>query len=502
LVDESFVANRDDLLLCGRTLIGTPPPKGHQLDDHYFGKIPERVLAFMDDAEQQLYELGIPVKTRHNEVAPGQYEIAPMYENANVASDHQMLLMEVLKSTARKHGFKCLLHEKPFAGVNGSGKHNNWSIATDSGTNLLTPGKAPHENMQFLTFLCSVIRAVDIHADLLRASIASAANDHRLGANEAPPAIISVYLGAMLSDVLDQIISGESRGSREGGTLDLGATTMPDVDKHSGDRNRTSPFAFTGNKFEFRAVGSTSTIAWPNTVLNTIIAESLDTIATQLESTLASSTSVEQRDTAVRTLLQSILKEHRKVLFDGDNYAQGWHDEAAARGLPNLKTAPDALPALVTQKALDMFEKYHVLNNRELLAREEVLLEQYSTIVSIEARTLIMMLSTQVLPAALRYQGELAIIVTTSQENSIDCSRTVARLGDVARLSEALQESIESLQDSVKNEYENAQEHAESIRDTLLPAMGVARVISDHLEELIPDDIWTLPSYTEMLFIR
>ena len=502
LVDESFVANRDDLLLCGRTLIGTPPPKGHQLDDHYFGKIPERVLAFMDDAEQQLYELGIPVKTRHNEVAPGQYEIAPMYENANVASDHQMLLMEVLKSTARTHGFKCLLHEKPFAGVNGSGKHNNWSIATDSGTNLLTPGKAPHENMQFLTFLCSVIRAVDIHADLLRASIASAANDHRLGANEAPPAIISIYLGAMLSDVLHQIESGESRRPREGGTLDLGAITMPDVDKHSGDRNRTSPFAFTGNKFEFRAVGSTSTIAWPNTVLNTIIAESLDTIATQLESTLASSTSDEQRDTAVRALLRSILKEHRKVLFDGDNYAQAWHDEAAARGLPNLKTAPDAFPALVTQKALDLFEKYHVLSNRELLAREEVLLEQYYTIVSIEARTLIMMLSTQVLPAALRYQGELATIVTTSQENSIDCSRTVARLGDVARLSEALQESIESLQVTVKKEYENAQEHADSIRDTLLPSMGVARVISDHLEELVPDDIWTLPSYTEMLFIR
>jgi len=502
LVDESFVANRDDLLLCGRTLIGTPPPKGHQLDDHYFGKIPERVLAFMDDAEQQLYELGIPVKTRHNEVAPGQYEIAPMYENANVASDHQMLLMEVLKSTARTHGFKCLLHEKPFAGVNGSGKHNNWSIATDSGTNLLTPGKAPHENMQFLTFLCSVIRAVDIHADLLRASIASAANDHRLGANEAPPAIISIYLGAMLSDVLHQIESGESRRPREGGTLDLGAITMPDVDKHSGDRNRTSPFAFTGNKFEFRAVGSTSTIAWPNTVLNTIIAESLDTIATQLESTLASSTSDEQRDTAIRALLRSILKEHRKVLFDGDNYAQAWHDEAAARGLPNLKTAPDAFPALVTQKALDLFEKYHVLSNRELLAREEVLLEQYYTIVSIEARTLIMMLSTQVLPAALRYQGELATIVTTSQENSIDCSRTVARLGDVARLSEALQESIESLQVTVKKEYENAQEHADSIRDTLLPSMGVARVISDHLEELVPDDIWTLPSYTEMLFIR
>lgn len=502
LVDESFIASREDLLLCGRTLIGTPPPKGHQLDDHYFGKIPERVLAFMDDAEQQLYELGIPVKTRHNEVAPGQYEIAPMYENANVASDHQMLLMEVLKSTARMHGFKCLLHEKPFAGVNGSGKHNNWSIATDSGKNLLSPGKAPQENMQFLTFLCGVIRAVDIHADLLRASIASAANDHRLGANEAPPAIISIYLGAMLSDVLDQIESGDSRGAQEGGTIDLGATTMPDVDKHSGDRNRTSPFAFTGNKFEFRAVGSTSTIAWPNTVLNTIIAESLDYIATKLESTLAGSTSEEQRDTAVHSLLKNILKEHRKVVFDGDNYTQAWHDEAEARGLPNLKTAPDAFRALNTQKALDMFAHYHVLSNRELLARGEVLLEQYATIVTIEARTLIMMLSTQVLPAALRYQGELASIVSTSQANSIDCSRSSGRLGDVARLSEALQESIESLQGSVKKAHENAQEHADFVRDTVLPSMCVARVISDHLEELVPDDLWTLPSYTEMLFIR
>ena len=502
LVDESFIANREDLLLCGRTLIGTPPPKGHQLDDHYFGKIPERVLAFMDDAEQQLYELGIPVKTRHNEVAPGQYEIAPMYENANVASDHQMLLMEVLKSTARMHGFKCLLHEKPFAGVNGSGKHNNWSIATDSGKNLLSPGKAPQENMQFLTFLCGVIRAVDMHADLLRASIASAANDHRLGANEAPPAIISIYLGAMLSDVLDQIESGDSRGAQVGGTIDLGATTMPDVDKHSGDRNRTSPFAFTGNKFEFRAVGSTSTIAWPNTVLNTIIAESLDYIATKLESTLAGSTSEEQRDTAVRSLLKDILKEHRKVVFDGDNYAQAWHDEAEARGLPNLKTAPDAFPALITQKSLDMFAHYHVLSNRELLARGEVLLEQYATIVTIEARTLIMMLSTQVLPSALRYQGELASIVSTSQANSVECSRTSARLGDIARLSEALQESIESLQGSVQKEHENAKEHADFVRDSVLPLMCVARVISDHLEELVPDDIWTLPSYTEMLFIR
>ena len=502
LVDDSFIAHREDLLLCGRTLIGTPPPKGHQLDDHYFGKIPDRVLAFMDDAEKQLYELGIPVKTRHNEVAPGQYEIAPTYENANVASDHQMLLMEVLKSTARMHGFKCLLHEKPFAGVNGSGKHNNWSIATDTGKNLLSPGKQPQSNMQFLTFLCAVIRAVDLHADLMRASVASAANDHRLGANEAPPAIISIFLGHMLSDILDQIESGELRNAHEGGTLDLGAATMPKVDRDSGDRNRTSPFAFTGNKFEFRAVGSTSTIAWPNTILNTIIAESLDYIATQLDSTLAGSTSQEQRDTAVRSLLKEIIGKHRRVVFDGDNYAEAWHEEAASRGLPNLKTAPDALPSLVTEKAMDLFSHYNVLSNRELEARFEVLLDQYATVVTIEARTLIMILSTKVLPASLRYQGELASIVNASQANSVDCSRTSARLGDIARYSEAIQEAIETLQSSVVMGHEGTLQHTYFVRDSLLPSMTVARTISDHIEELVPDDLWPLPSYTEMLFIR
>jgi glutamine synthetase len=502
LVDEAFIANRSDLLICGRTLIGTPPPKGHQLDDHYFGKIPERVLAFMDDAEKQLYELGIPVKTRHNEVAPGQYEIAPTYENANVASDHQMLLMEILKSTAELHGFNCLLHEKPFAGVNGSGKHNNWSIATDCGKNLLSPGKEPQSNLQFLTLICAVIRAVDLHSDLLRASVASAANDHRLGANEAPPAIISIFMGDMLSDVLDQIESNESRDARAGGTLDLGATTMPNLDRDSGDRNRTSPFAFTGNKFEFRAVGSTSTIAWPNTILNTIISESLDYIATHLEATLAGSTSEEQRDTAVRALLQEILKKHRKVVFDGDNYSQEWHDEAAKRGLPNLKTAPDAFPALLTDKAMGLFEQYNVLSRRELNARVEVLLETYCTKVTIEARTLLQMLSTQVLPAALRYQEELAGIVSASQSVSVDCRRTAGRLSDVGKCSEDLQESIESLITSLEMSHEKSLAHAQSIRDVLLPEMERARGISDTLETLIPDDIWPLPSYTEMLFIR
>ena len=502
LVDESFVACRTDLLICGRTLIGTPAPKGHQLDDHYFGKIPDRVLAYMDDAEQQLYELGVPVKTRHNEVAPGQYEIAPLYENANVAADHQMLLMEILKSTAVAHGLVCLLHEKPFAGINGSGKHNNWSIATDTGTNLLNPGKQPHAHLQFLTFLCAVVRAVDMHADLLRASIASAANDHRLGANEAPPAIMSIYLGDMLSDIFDQIESDESTGTREGGTLDFGTSTMPDINRHSGDRNRTSPFAFTGNKFEFRAVGSTSSIAWPNTVMNTIIAESLDYIATKLETSLAGSASEEQRETAVRALLKEIVCQHRKVVFDGDNYTEAWHAEAAKRGLPNLRTAADAIPVLTAEKALKLFEHYGVLSNRELEARQEVLLEQYTTVVGIECRTLIQMLSTQVLPAALRYQGELSDIVSSTQVVSEDCSRSAGRLHDIVELVESLQESIDTLNAADASEHKNAIAHADYVRDSLIPAMEVARLVADQLEELLPDDLWPLPSYTEMLFVR
>jgi glutamine synthetase len=502
LVDEEFVANRPDLLICGRTLLGSAPPKGHQLDDHYFGKIPERVLAFMDDAEQQLCELGVPIKTRHNEVAPGQYEIAPTFEHANVAADHQLLLMQILRVKAREHGFACLMHEKPFAGVNGSGKHNNWSIATDTGVNLLSPGKEPQNNLQFLVFLCGVMRAVDLHADLLRASIASAANDHRLGANEAPPAIISMYFGAMLTDILDQIESGESRNARNGGTLDIGSSTMPKLDRHSGDRNRTSPFAFTGNKFEFRAVGSTSSVAWPNTILNTIISESFDYIATSLEAKLAGSNSVEQLETEVRALLQDLVKTHRRVVFDGDNYSLAWHEEAKQRGLPNLRTTADALPCLTTDTTIALFEQYNVLSRRELTARAEVCLGQYCTQVQIEARTLVQMLSTQILPAALRYQHELAQVVASSKETSIECSRTAGRLHDVAQLVDSLQDSIETVSEAEKFSSEDYATHSKQIRDTLLPAMLVARTLSDQLETIVAEDLWPLPSYTDMLFIR
>jgi glutamine synthetase len=499
LVDEAYVASRPDLLMCGRTLLGAAPSKGHQLDDHYFGAIPERVLAFMGDVEQQLYELGVPVKTRHNEVAPGQYEIAPTFENANVAADHQMLLMHILRRTATDHGFTCLLHEKPFAGVNGSGKHNNWSIATDTGVNLLNPQSETHTNMQFLVFLCAVIRAVDLHADLLRGSIASAANDHRLGANEAPPAIISVYLGEMLSDILDQLESGQTRDTKTGGKLDFGATTMPQIPRHSGDRNRTSPFAFTGNKFEFRAVGSTTSIAWPNTVLNTIVAESLDDIATQLETRLAGERSPEQLETAVREVLQEVVRNHRRVVFDGDNYAEAWHEEAANRGLPNLRTTADALPVFQTEKASALFQRFNVLSERELSARAKVLVEQYGMIVEIESRTMIRMLRTQVLPAGARYMAELLAIVKDAKDIGQGCDRLAATLHDVTTMVESLQGMIEDL---VAAEQWSGEHRAEHIRDSLLPAMERARAVADALESVIPEDLWPLPTYAEMLFIR
>ncbi len=502
LVDETFVAERPDLLMCGRTLIGATPAKGHQLDDHYFGAIPDRVLAFMGDLEARLYELGIPVKTRHNEVAPGQYEIAPTYENANVAADHQALMMTVMCKTAAAHGFACLMHEKPFAGVNGSGKHNNWSIATDTGVNLLDPQDETHTNMQFLAFLCGIMRAVDMHADLLRASIASAANDHRLGANEAPPAIISIYMGAMLSDILSQLEAGETRDTRKGGTLDFGATTMPQIPRHSGDRNRTSPFAFTGNKFEFRAVGSSQAIAWPNTILNTIIAESLDDMATQLETRLAGERSPEQLETAVREMLQEIVKAHRKVVFDGDNYTDEWHKEAASRGLPNLKTTADAVCMLATEEAAALMDRYGVLSPRELTARVEVILEQYCTVVGIEARILATMLRTQILPAALRYQTELCAAIAGSREMSADCTRSQALFHRLVDLSEALHGFIDDVESAQAHEADGLQTHAEFVRDTLLPAMEAARETSDALESIVPDDLWPLPSYADMLFVR
>ncbi|MDY7110212.1 MAG: glutamine synthetase III [Planctomycetota bacterium] len=502
LVDRAFYNRRPDLQICGRTLIGAAPPKGHQLDDHYFGAIPERVMAFMTEAERRLCELGIPVKTRHNEVAPGQYEIAPTFESANVAADHQMLTMHILQTAAGHHGFVCLLHEKPFAGMNGSGKHNNWSLATETGLNLLDPREEAHTNMQFLVFLLAVIRAVDLHADLLRAAISGAGNDHRLGANEAPPAIISIHLGEMLSDILDQLEKGEMRNTKRGGSLHLGAHTLPQIPRHGSDRNRTSPFAFTGNKFEFRAVGSMATVAWPNTVLNTIVAESLDYMAGQLERRAGKSPTPRKLETAVRALLKDVVRKHRRVVFDGDNYSEAWAEEAEARGLPNLLTTVDALPALKSKTAMSLFAKYAVLNNRELRARVDVLFEKYNTIRDIEVRTLTGMLRTHVLPGAVRYQTELAEAVAAARSTGLESADLERRLKGLIEMIDELGAAIGAIEKAVARYPADAERRARHVRDKLLPAMDRARAASDALEEVIPDDLWPLPTYAEMLFVH
>ncbi|MEW6197796.1 MAG: glutamine synthetase III [Planctomycetota bacterium] len=502
LIDRVFYDRREDLRLCGRTLIGAPAPKGHQLDDHYFGAIPERVMAFMTEVERRLYELGVPLKTRHNEVAPNQFEVAPIHENANVATDHQMLTMQMLRTVAEHHGFVCLLHEKPFAGINGSGKHNNWSLSTDTGVNLLDPRDEAHSNLQFLVFLMAVIRAVDLHADLLRASIASAANDHRLGANEAPPAILSVYLGEMLSDILDQLERGQPRGTKKGGQLSLGARTLPQIPRHGGDRNRTSPFAFTGNKFEFRAVGSSASSAWPNAVLNTIVAESLDFMATQLEKKLGKGRTAAKLEAAVLALLQEVVKKHRRIVFDGDNYSPAWHREAKKRGLPHLRSTADALPVLRTKKARDLFQRYGVLSPRELEARVEVLFEKYNRVVAIEARTLVSMLKREVLPAALRFQGELGEAVEATLDAGVKCPDGKAQLQEVVDLVAELRQAIAAVEKAEAHHAADAEAQAEHVRDKLVPAMAQARAVSDKLEQLIPDDLWPLPRYAEMLFMK
>ncbi len=502
LVDEDLVRARPDLMICGRTLIGAPPPKGHQLDDHYFGAIAPRVLAYMTDVERHLSELGVPVKTRHNEVAPGQYEIAPTFERTNVATDHQMLTMFVMQNVARQHGFFCLLHEKPFAGVNGSGKHNNWSLATDTGSNLLDPRSETHNNLRFLVFLAAVIRAVDLNADLLRAAIASHANDHRLGANEAPPAIISIFLGDMLSDLLDQIEAGTPKSTKRGGTMELGANVLPKIPRHSGDRNRTSPFAFTGNKFEFRAVGSSASVAWPNTVLNTIVADSLKFVADELEKKAGDNPTPRKIESTVRAMLKTLVKKHRRVVFDGDNYTEEWHQEAGRRGLPILRTTADALPALKRKDAAAMFKRHGVLSSRELKARLSVLLERYVTNVRIEARTMVSILRTRVLPAALRHQAELAETVAATQAAGAESGGTMHALREVIDHVESLRESITAIEEAEAAEVKGEEKHAAQIRDELLPAMERGRAIADELERTLPADLWDLPTYAEMLLDR
>ncbi len=502
LVDRELFHKRPDLVSCERTLFGAKPPKGQQLEDHYFGSIPPRVLSYMGDVERELYRLGVPVKTRHNEVAPGQYEIAPLFEQSQIASDHQMLIMETLKRTALRHGLVAILHEKPFAGVNGSGKHNNWSMATDTGVNLLDPQDETHTNLQFLVFLTATIRAVDLHADLLRASIASAANDHRLGANEAPPAIISIFLGSMLSDLLDQVQKGRLKRTLQGGTLDLGARTLPQLPRHSGDRNRTSPFAFTGNKFEFRAVGSSQTIAWPNTVLNTIVAESLDYVATELEKAVGKNGSPEKLEKAVLRLLQKLIKEHKRVIFDGDNYSAEWHAEAAKRGLPIFKDSVEALPLLKEKKNVDLFKKYGVLTKVEVESRFHIAVERYVKQIEIEAEMMAHIARTQILPAALRHQALLADAVTKTLAAGVSAPEQKAALERFVGYANRLRDAIGKLEHAVAHSSDDPLKHAKHIKVTVLPAMAETRAAVDHLETVVAAEYWPLPTYRELLFLK
>jgi glutamine synthetase len=499
LIDRNFFFARPDLLNAGRTLFGAKPPKGQEFEDHYFGAIPERVLACMLETERELYKLGIPVKTRHNEVAPAQYEIAPVYENANISADHQQLIMITLKRVAQKYGMECLLHEKPFAGVNGSGKHLNWSLGNATQGNLLDPGDNPHDNAQFLVFCAAVIRGVNRYAALLRAVVASAANDHRLGANEAPPAIISVFLGDQLTDVFEQIEKGGAKSSKKRGTLTVGVDSLPHLPKDAGDRNRTSPFAFTGNKFEFRAVASNQSIAGPLVALNTIVAESLDYIATALEKATKGDT--KKLNAAVQKILQQIIKENGDVIFNGNNYSEEWHREAARRGLPNLKTSVEALPVIGSKEVVSLMEKYKVLSKRETHSRMDIYIEQYCKAVNVEANLMIEMAKTKIYPAAIRYQGELAAAAASLKAAGYPSDSST--LNQVISLTKGLHESIGSLEGAMNHHGARSPlNEAKHFCHDVLPAMQKVRHYTDELEEIVADDLWPLPTYQEMLFIK
>ncbi|MGO9884698.1 MAG: glutamine synthetase III [Solirubrobacteraceae bacterium] len=490
LIDEQYYFERPDLITTGRTLFGAKPPKGHELDDHYFGSIPERILACMLDTERELQKLGVPVKTRHNEVAPNQYEIAPIFENSNVGADHQQLTMQVMQNVARRYGLVCLLHEKPFAGVNGSGKHNNWSMGTDLGENLLEPGDTPHENLQFLFFCAAVIQAVNKHQGLLRASIASPGQDVRLGANEAPPAIISIFLGAELEKVFGAIERGEVGESTPESFLGLGTPVLPPLPMHGGDRNRTSPVAFTGNKFEFRALGSSQSLSLPNTVLNTIVAEAIDYLAEELENARKDGTEVEA---ALRPILQRSYAANKQIIFGGDNYAEEWHEEAQERGLLNLRATPDALPYLINDQTQELFSNYGVLSERELESRYEVFLEQYVTRLNIEAETAASLARTMLVPAAARY---IALLVSAQLPELASEVETV-----LSRLIDAIK-SLESANLAENQPHDDVLKHGEYMRDVTIPAMAAVRESADELEKLVADDLWPLPKYSEILFIK
>ena len=498
LIDRHFYFSRPDLLGCGRTLFGALSPKGQEFEDHYFGWLPERVLAFMLESERELFKLGIPAKTRHQEVAPGQFELAPMFENGNLAADHQQLTMSLMKKVAEKYGMVCLLHEKPFAGVNGSGKHVNFSIGNATQGNLLDPGDNPHDNAQFLIFCAAVIRSVHRWGGLLRAFVATASNDHRLGANEAPPAIISVFLGEQLQDIFDQVTKGGAKSSKGGESLKVGVDSLPVIPKDAGDRNRTSPFAFTGNRFEFRAVGSGQSIAGPMFAMNTIVSESLDFIATKLEKLVGDDPT--KLNGAVQKVLEDVMAENGAVVYNGDGYTDVWHKEADRRGLPNLRSCVEAIPMLGSKEAIELFAKYGVLSERETIGRMDVALEQYCLVVGLEARTVIEMAKTIIFPAAIRYQGELA--TTCANLKSVGYVFDTDTLDKITVLVKDLQDGIVKLEGMLAEGGGHSKlDHAKHLANAVLPAMLAIRKTSDQLEGMVADDLWPLATYQEMLFI-
>ncbi|MCS3916400.1 glutamine synthetase [Caldanaerobacter subterraneus subsp. tengcongensis MB4] len=498
LIDKKMYDKRKDLILTGRTLFGARSPKGQEMEDHYFASIKERISAFMKDLDEELWKLGVPAKTKHNEVAPGQYELATVYNTANIASDHNQLTMELMKKVALRHGLVCLLHEKPFAGINGSGKHINWSMSTDDGQNLLDPGHTPHENAQFLVFLCAIIKAIDEYADLVRVAAATPGNDHRLGANEAPPAIVSIFLGEQLTDILEQIENGGATTSKVGGVLKVGVSTLPALPKDSTDRNRTSPFAFTGNKFEFRMVGSSSSIAIATFILNTIVAESLSEIADRLEK--ASDFNEE-----VQLLLQEIVKKHKRIIFNGNGYSEEWVKEAEKRGLPNIRSTVEAIPALIKEKNVKLMEKHGVLSKRELESRYEVLLENYIKTINIEALTMLDIAKRQILPAVVNFATKIAESINSVRATglNVDISAQTELLAEVSSLMSEFKKNISELENAV-NEASNMNSDSYSkacyYRDVVFTKMGILREIGDKLETIVDAELWPLPTYADMLF--
>ena len=496
LVDAEKFLQRKDLIYTGRTLFGAMPPKGQELDDHYFGTIRQRIAGFMKDVNKELWKVGVSAKTQHNEVAPAQHELAPIYAPCNIAVDHNHLIMQTLKRVACQHGMKCLLHEKPFAGVNGSGKHNNWSITTDDGKNLLDPGKTPHENVQFLLVLTCILKAVDTHADLLRESASDPGNDHRLGANEAPPAIISIFLGEQLEDVIEQLITtGEATHSLKGGKLETGVSTLPDLAKDATDRNRTSPFAFTGNKFEFRMVGSRDSIAGPNVVLNTIVAEAFAEACDILEN-------ADDFSKAVHDLIKQYATKHQRIIFNGNGYSDEWVAEAEKRGLPNIKSMVEAIPALTTEKSVKLFEKFHVFTKAELESRAEIKFENYAKAINIEAKTMIDMASKQIIPAIIKYTKDLADTINSVKAAGADASVQAELLSEISALLAETKKALAALIEVTEKAgaMEEGQEQAVYYHDVVFVAMDALRAPVDKLEMIVDKEAWPMPSYGDLMF--